>query len=301
MDDAAIFRISNDIAIVQTVDFFPPIVDDPYQFGAIAVANALSDVYTMGGHPLTALNVLCYPVDANRDVLTQILLGGYSKANEAGVLIVGGHTIDDAEPKYGLSVTGIVHPGKFVTISKAQPGDSLVLTKPIGTGVITTAAKNDSVDGIILQQAIESMLQLNQAGSEAMMQVGATACTDITGFGLLGHLLNMVKASNVSATINLSRVPILPGTLDLLKQGIAPGGTHRNLSAIEANVSWTSDITLEERLLLCDAQTSGGLLIAIPKSQLPELISKLKQAGIAEQAIIGEITEKQTSAITVTL
>ncbi len=301
MDDAAIFRISDDIAIVQTVDFFPPIVDDPYKFGEIAVANALSDVYTMGGHPLTALNILCYPVDANRDVLTQILLGGYSKANEAGVLIVGGHTVDDAEPKYGLSVTGIVHPKKFVAISEAQPGDSLVLTKPIGTGVITTAAKNDLADEIVLQQAIESMLQLNQASSEVMMQVGATACTDITGFGLLGHLLNMVRASNVSAKINLPQVPILPGTLDLLNQGVAPGGTHRNLSAIESNVSWTSDISLEDRLLLCDAQTSGGLLISIPKNQLPELISKLEQAGVAEQAIIGEITEKQASAITVTL
>ena len=298
-DDAAIYRLSDDLALVQTVDFFPPVVDDPRQFGAIAVANALSDVYAMGGTPLTALNLLCFPVDLDREVLAEILEGAYAKAQEAGVLIVGGHTIDDEEPKFGLAVTGTVHPQRFVTLASARPGDVLVLTKPIGTGIITTAGKNGVVDSETLETAIQSMLILNRDAAQAMVAVGVNACTDITGFGLLGHLQGMVQASHVGANLTFSQIPLLPGALKLVEQGIAPGGTHRNFDAVGRVVDWAADITAYEQLLLCDAQTSGGLLMAVPQERADSLIAALRKAGIAEPAVIGHITEDRERRISV--
>lgn len=297
-DDAAVYKINDQLALIQTLDFFPPIVDDPYSFGAIAVANSLSDVYAMGGHPLIALNIVGFPIALDKKILQQILLGGSDKAHEAGVLIVGGHTVDDVEPKYGLSVTGLVKPGEHYANVGAQPGDLLVLTKPLGTGIITTAAKADSVDEEILNSAIQIMATLNREASEIMVEIGGNACTDITGFGLLGHLERMATGSNVSLKIHLSSVPVIPGTWQLLEEGIAPGGTHRNLSSVEKSVEWDSEIPFEGKLLLCDAQTSGGLLISLPHQKANELITRLEQKEI-RASVVGEVFKPQGSPIQV--
>jgi len=299
-DDAAIYRLNDETALVLTVDFFPPITDDPFEFGTIAAANSLSDVYAMGGRPLLALNVVGFPVGLPKNILGEVLRGGYAKAAEAGCLIVGGHTVDDAEPKYGLSVVGIVEPGKQVTNAAAQPGDALVLTKPLGTGVITTAGKQGKAPPEVLQGAVATMATLNKGAAEAMIKVGVHACTDITGFGLMGHLKSMVRGSRVSAHIHLSQVPVLPGTWELLGQGVAPGGTHRNLSSVADTVRWHHDLTEQEQLLLCDAQTSGGLMIAVASDRLPALLSELQANNVPVVSVIGEITEGLPSEIQVT-
>lgn len=298
-DDAAVFRLTNDLALVQTVDFFPPIVDDPYDFGAIAVANAVSDIYAMGGSPLTALNILCYPVDLDRGILGEILRGGYDKAAEAGLLIVGGHTMDDAEPKYGLAVTGLVKPGKQVTNAAAKPGDILVLTKPLGTGAITTAAKEGKADPGVLRAAVQTMTALNHAASDVMMAVGVNACTDVTGFGLLGHLYGMVKGSGVAASVRLGDVPALPGAREIIRGGTVPGGTRRNLSSIGKHVRWAPGLSEHDQLYLCDAQTSGGLLMAVPRDRLDRLLAALKAQNVQTVAVIGEILPAQEPHIAV--
>ena len=290
-DDAAVYKMSDELALVQTVDFFPPIVDDPYAYGEIAVANALSDVYAMGGTPLMALNIVGFPVDLPKDILGRVLQGGMSKAKEAGVLIVGGHTVDDAEPKYGVAVTGVVKPGRQVTVDAAKPGDVLVLTKPIGTGIITTAGKAERVDSEVLEGAVRIMSTLNRAASEAMVKVGVNACSDVTGFGLLGHLLNIVEASGVAARLNLSEVPVLAGALELLDDGIAPGGTHRNLESIDPKVAWDASVDQNGRLLLSDAQTSGGLLISVEPARLDSLLAELRTFGVETRSVIGAIVE----------
>lgn len=295
-DDAAVYQISDELALIQTLDFFPPIVDDPYSFGAIAVANSLSDVYAMGGHPLIALNIVGFPIALDKSILQQILLGGSDKAKEAGVLIVGGHTVDDLEPKYGLSVTGLVKPGQHYANVGSLPGDVLVLTKPLGTGIITTAAKADSVDQDILKNAINIMAELNRDASEVMVEVGGNACTDITGFGLLGHLERMVIGSNVAVRIHLSSVPVIPGTWQLLEEGIAPGGTHRNLNSVEKSLHWSSNISQEAKLLLCDAQTSGGLLISLPHEKAGSLIKQLELRGVYG-SVVGEVFKSETAGI----
>jgi selenide,water dikinase len=289
-DDAAVYRLGEDLALVQTVDFFPPIVDDPYWYGAIAAANALSDVYAKGGRPILALNILCYPMGLDKAILAQILKGGHEKAHEAGVLIVGGHTIDDVEPKYGLAVTGLIKPGAQVTNAAARPGDALVLTKPIGTGIITTAGKQDQTDQKTVERAIQVMAALNRAASEAMLKVGVNACTDVTGFGLLGHLRTIAKASGVGARISLSAVPVIPGAWELAEAGIAPGGTHRNLESVEKDARWHRDISPAAKLLLCDAQTSGGLLIALPHAKAPALLRELEARDV-QGVVVGEVTE----------
>jgi selenide,water dikinase len=289
-DDAAVYRLNDETALILTVDFFPPITDDPFEFGSIAAANSLSDVYAMGGRPLLALNVVGFPTSLDKAILGEVLRGGYTKANEAGCLIVGGHTVDDPEPKYGLSVVGIVEPGKQVTNAGAKPGDALVLTKPLGTGIITTAGKQGRVSPEVLQGAVTAMATLNRAAAEAMVKVGAHAATDITGFGLMGHLKSMVKGSRVGARVQLGRVPVLPGTWELLDQGIAPGGTHRNLHSVADAVQWHPDLTEREQLLLCDAQTSGGLLISVASDQKEALLSELQASGVSS-AVVGEITE----------
>ena len=294
-DDAAVYKMNEDMAIISTVDFFPPIVDDPFKFGEIAATNALSDVYAMGGKPIIALNIVGFPVDLPHDILGEILKGGASKAEEAGVLIVGGHTVDDAEPKYGMSVTGVVNPGAQVTNAGAQPGDALVLTKPIGTGIITTAGKQERVSAETLDRAVAIMGELNRKASEAMMHVGVNACVDITGFGLLGHLRLIAQGSGVSAKVSVDAIPVIEGVAELLDMGIAPGGTHRNLESLDGVVDWHADITERTRILLADAQTSGGLLMSVAPDKLDTLLDSLADAGVETRAVIGEIRERDAS------
>ena len=299
-DDAAVYRLDEKTAIIVTVDFFTPITDDPYEFGLVAAANSLSDVYAMGGKPLVALNVVGFPAELAVEMLGDVLKGGSDKAMEANCLIVGGHTVDDAEPKYGLSVVGLVEPGKEVPNSNAQPGDVLVLTKPIGTGIIATGAKAGTTPDAIMKHAVNTMAGLNKGASEAMMRVGVNSCTDITGFGLLGHLRGMVMGSGVGAVIRVADVPVLPGTWDLLEKGTVPGGTFRNMSGVEDTVDWDDTLSEEQRLLMCDAQTSGGLLISVPKSRLNQLLSELAASGVGTKAVVGEITAENPGCIRVT-
>ena len=289
-DDAAVYRINDHTALILTVDFFTPITDDPYEFGAIAAANSLSDVYAMGGRPLLAMNVVGFPADLAKDMLADVLRGGYDKAAEAGCLIVGGHTVDDPEPKYGLSVVGVVEPGKQVTASGAQPGDILVLSKPLGTGIITTGVKQGKTSEDVLKVAVASMATLNESAAKVMMKVGVNACTDITGFGLMGHLRSMVRGSHVGARIHFGQVPVFPGTWELLEQSVVPGGTHRNLHAVADSAVWHPELTEQQQLLMCDAQTSGGLLMSVPASRVDALVSQLVAAGTPTADIIGEIT-----------
>ena len=297
-DDAAVYRINDDTALIVTVDFFPPIADDPYEFGAIAAANSLSDVYAMGGKPLIALNVVGFPASLDKEILGKTLQGGYAKAAEAECLIVGGHTVDDPEPKYGLSVIGVVEPGKQVSNAGAKVGDVLVLSKPIGTGIITTAGKQGVVDPDVMAGAVETMAALNRPGAVAMQRVGVNAATDITGFGLMGHLKSMVKGSGVAAEVNLGGIPVLAGTRQLLDRGVAPGGTHRNLSSVEDVVTWDESLTDEDRLLLCDAQTSGGLLISVPAARCDALVAALREEGANCAAVVGRITGGPAGTIT---
>ena len=300
-DDAAVYRLDNNTAIIVTVDFFTPITDDPYEFGSVAAANSLSDVYAMGGKPLVALNVVGFPSELAVDMLGDVLKGGYDKATEAGCLIVGGHTVDDAEPKYGLSVVGLVEPGKEVSNANAQPGDVLVLTKPIGTGIITTGCKQGIAPDAILKNAVDVMAALNKGAAEAMMRVGINSCTDITGFGLLGHLRGMTRGSNVGAVITASAVPVLPGVWELLEKNVVPGGTFRNMNGVDDSVDWDDEITDQQRLLLCDAQTSGGLLISVAKEKVDQLISELETSGVETRAVVGGITSENAGRIHVTV
>ena len=295
-DDAAVYRLNDDTALIQTVDFFPPVVDDPYDFGAVAVANALSDVYAMGGHPLIALNIVGFPADLDKEVLGRILRGGGEKAREAGVLIVGGHTIDDAEPKYGLSVTGVVAPGRQVANVGAQAGDRLVLTKPLGSGILTTAHKNGALDEGALARVVAVMASLNRDAAEAMVEVGVHACTDVTGFGLLGHLKTMLDGSGAGARIVLSDVPVMPEAWEMGERGFVPGGTDRNRLWVEDEVDWDADVPALARTMLMDAQTSGGLLMAAPEAAEGALHSALAARGVSGHTI-GVITGSRKLAV----
>lgn len=287
------------MALVQTVDVFTPIVDDPYPFGLIAAANAFSDIYAKGGRPLLALNIAGFPRRLPLEILTEILRGGADKAAEAGVLIVGGHTIDDPEPKYGLAVTGLVHPGKFVTKAGARPGDALVLTKPLGVGVITTGVKQEKTPPEIAAEAVRVMSILNRAASEAMLEVGVHAATDITGFGLLGHLHEMVETNGVGARLWAGAVPLLPGARDLAAQGAVAGGTARNLEWLADKVAWAPAIDEVTRILLADAQTSGGLLMAAASDRADALEAALRRRGVETVAQIGEVVARDGPAIQV--
>ena len=270
-DDAGVYKVRDDLALVQTVDFFTPIVDDPFDFGRIAAANALSDVYAMGAMPLTALNIAAFPFDElGADVLERILAGGAHVTREAGVAVLGGHTIKDAEPKYGLCVTGTVHPDRLVTNADARPGDVLVLTKPLGTGVLATALKRARIDDGGMQQATDWMTLLNDRACRAMQQAGAHAATDITGFGLLGHAFEMAFASNVALEIDSARVPIMDGVLELIAEGVIPGGSEGNVKTHAGFTEFAGDVSPEMRVALSDAQTSGGLLIALDSARLLE-------------------------------
>lgn len=297
-DDAGVYKLTDDIAIVQTVDFFTPIVDDPYDFGAIAAANALSDVYAMGAQPLTALNLVAFPKDGPLDVLAEILRGGAEKAREAGVSIIGGHSIDDAEPKYGMAVTGVVHPGRMMLKAGARPGDRLVLTKPLGTGIVSTAMKVSRASEDSVQAATKSMKTLNRAAAEAMVEAGVKGTTDITGFGLLGHLQEMLRTSNVSARLSMSAIPLLPGVRDLANIYV-PGGSRANLRYLEDKLACDKDITDIDKLILADAQTSGGMLIAVHRERLDSLLQGLASRGVETRAVIGEIVAGEAGRIIV--
>jgi len=298
-DDAGVYRLAPDLALVQTVDFFTPVVDDPYWFGAIAAANALSDVYAMGGRPITALNIVGFPVGTlSLDVLAEILRGGSDKAREAGVTLVGGHTVDDAEPKYGLAVTGLIHPDRIVTNAAGQAGDALVLTKPLGSGIATTAIKQGVATEELSAAVIALMATLNRAAAEAMMEAGPHAATDVTGFGFLGHLAEMAAGSGLCATIAADSVPLLPGILDLAEQGVAPGGTRRNLEALASRLEFDAAVPQPLRLALADAQTSGGLLIALPPHAVPMLLAGLQARG-ATGAVVGALVAGHAGTIRV--
>lgn len=291
-DDAAVYRVDADRALVATVDFFTPIVDDPYDFGRIAAANALSDVYAMGGRPLFALNLVAFPRARLGDGwLSEIVRGGGEVAREAGVAVIGGHSIDDPEPKYGLSVVGEVAPDRIVRNATARAGDVLVLTKPLGTGIVATAIKRDAAPADVVEAAVRSMTTLNRCASEAMLQVGAHAATDVTGYGLLGHLHEMARASRLEARIVASAVPLLPGVEELARAGHVPGGTRRNLADLESALVWEGEIEEVLRVLLGDAQTSGGLLIAVAPAQVEELLALLRAAGTPAAAAVGELAE----------
>jgi len=285
---------------VQTVDVFTPVVDDPYHYGAISVANALSDIYAMGARPLLALNIAGFPRSKlPLQVLSEILRGGADKAEEAGVLIVGGHTIDDPEPKYGLAVTGTVHPEKIVTKAGGRPGDLLLLTKPLGLGVITTGIKQGKTPPEAVAEAIRVMETLNRAASEAMVEVGVHACTDITGYGLLGHLHEVAIASGVAARIRAGAVPMLPQAHALARAGAIAGGTARNFEFLQDKVTYDGSLDEETRLLLADAQTSGGLLMAVSPDRVDTLDAALRQRGVATVARVGELLAGPAGRITV--
>jgi len=299
-DDAGVYKIRDDLALVQTVDFFPPVVDDPYDFGAIAAANALSDIYAMGGKPLSALNIVGYPPQSlSLSVLDEILRGGADKAIEADVVIIGGHTLKTKEPLYGMSVTGTIHPDKIITNANAKVGDSLVLTKPLGIGIITTAIKKGQVEEKWVAEAVKIMTFLNKSASEAMLSVGINACTDITGYGLLGHLCELVQASRVGAKIYLTKVPVIDFAWELAKQKVVPGGTLANLKFVEGKVEWDKEIKEEAKLILSDAQTSGGLLISVPKEKEKKLLERLISKGVPNPVVIGEIIEDRRCRIQV--
>lgn len=301
-DDAAVYQLNEEQAIVVTLDYFTPVVDTPYEFGQIAAANSLSDVYAMGARPLVALNVVGFPAKSPElpyDILREILKGGADKAREAGIFIAGGHTVDDDEPKYGLVTVGEVHPQKVVRNTGAQVGDHLILTKPIGTGIVSTAIKNGVASDDVTQRAISTMGLLNKGASEALMSVGAHAATDVTGFGLLGHLHEMTASSKVGACINFSAVPIIEGVMPLAEEDYIPGGSYANMEFLGDAIRWEDSLSEPERLILCDAQTSGGLLMSVPPDRADAMIQALQRPGVLVAADIGEIVSNTDGHIRV--
>ena len=289
-DDAGVFKLTEEIALVQTVDIITPISDDPYVFGQVAAANSLSDVYAMGGRPITALNLCCFPGSGiGNEVLEAILRGGLDKLKEAGAALIGGHTVKDDELKYGLSVTGIVHPRKYVANSGARPGDHLVLTKPIGTGVIIGAARSGKLSKEVLDRTIQDMVRLNKSACEAMLQFEVHACTDITGFGLAGHLLEVAKASHVGIIIDFASLPHYPEALELIRTGATTRMTPLNRQLVTGFFKCDPEVRPEEEALCYDPQTSGGLLISLPQSQGKLLLEELHEQGMTQAAIIGEV------------
>ncbi|HEU4748145.1 MAG TPA: selenide, water dikinase SelD [Gemmatimonadaceae bacterium] len=293
-DDAGVFRVSDDLALVQTVDFFAPIVDDPYDFGQIAAANALSDVYAMGGQPLTALNIVAFPSgELPLEILTEILRGGQDKVHEAGALIVGGHTIIDKELKYGLAVTGRAHPDFLLTNAGAKQGDQLVLTKPLGNGILATAAKRGQLSAAAQRPMLDGMKALNGPASRAALAVGARCATDITGFGLLGHLSHIARASGVTLRLHLAAIPIFEGVRDAVKAGSVTDGSRRNGEYLREFVSWEMGSD-EDRAILTDPQTSGGLVVAVPRARTADYLTR-----VAGAVVIGEVIERGAIAIEV--
>jgi selenide,water dikinase len=299
-EDAGVFKLNDELALVQTVDFFTPIVDDPFDFGRITVANSLSDVYAMGGRPLTALNVVCFPKDAmDLSILHKVLEGGLAMMHEADVILLGGHTVDDPELKYGLAVTGTIHPDKVVHSNTARPGDKLILTKPLGTGIISTAIKRGAASREAINRIVRSMTALNRVASELMMEAGVSACKDITGFGLLGHAGEMVEGTEIGFIINTSAVALFPETKEYYDLGMVAGGLGRNRDFRQHMVDIDKKVPKYLRDILFDPQTSGGLLISVPGARASGLLKKLHAAGIAEAAIIGEVVAEPKGRIKV--
>jgi selenide,water dikinase len=299
-DDAGVYRLSEELALIQTVDFFPPIIDDPYDFGRVAVANALSDVYAMGGDPLTALNIVCFPSSQmNIDILTDTLRGGAAKLAEAGALMVGGHSLDDKEFKYGVAVTGTIHPDKIMTNAAAKAGDVLILTKAIGTGIIGTAIKAGSAPDELVAEVTESMAELNEGAMLACREHGVTCATDVTGFGLLGHANEIACASGVTVRIDYSKVPVFDRVEALLSEGVKPGGLNKNRQFLEDKVLFGSQLSAVDREILYDPQTSGGLLICVAKDLRDDMIQSLKNYGVSEYGVVGEIIERSGSSVEV--
>ena len=290
-DDASVFKINDDTAIIQTTDFFPPIVDEPFLYGRIAAVNALSDVYAMGGEPKLALNIMCLSEKMEKDTVREILRGGYDAAYEAGAIITGGHTIQGAEPIYGLAVTGFVHPDKVLTNSNAKPGDALILTKPLGIGILTTSAKADMVEKEVLDRIYKQMATLNKEARDIMVQYDVHSCTDVTGFALLGHGFEMAQGSGCTIHIDVDTVPYHKEAYELASMGFIPAGAYRNREYAEAGVKICGDISRAMEDILYDPQTSGGLLFALPKEQAKECLEELKKV-IPQAAVIGYVTEK---------
>ncbi len=297
-DDAAVYLLRDDLAAIHTVDFFPPIVDDPYAFGQIAAANSLSDIYAMGGQPSLAMNLICFPSCLDLQTVRAILEGGAEKIRESGAVIAGGHSIEDSEPKYGLCVTGYVHPRDILRNDRARPGDKLVLTKPLGTGILTTAAMADLLDGQQTRGMIAVMTQLNRAAQRAMMPVHPSACTDVTGFGFLGHLCELARGSGVSVAVDAGSVPILPGVRELARDGIIPAGAYRNMAFVEDSIDMGAGVLQEVSDVLYDPQTSGGLLISVEGARAQELVRRLEAEGV-HGAVVGEVQGPGEKLVTV--
>ena len=291
-DDAGVVRLSEEVALIQTVDFFSPVVDDPFDFGQVAAANALSDVYAMGGKPLAALNVVAFPAGQEMEILRQILRGGQEKVREAEALLVGGHTVDDPEIKYGLSVTGIVHPERILTNAASRPGDVLILTKPLGTGVLATSLKRGKAEDTTVEVLTATMKRLNRWASEAAVAHGANAATDITGFGLIGHALEMTASSKVTFRIHSDQVPLIDGAAAAARAGLVPGGTRRNRKHFGCHVEGSDKLSPPLVDLLYDAQTSGGLLLSMPEDQAEACLEAIRRSGDEEAAVIGEVLPK---------
>lgn len=293
-DDAGVFRLNDSAALVQTVDFFTPVADDPETYGRIAAVNSLNDVYAMGGTPLSALSIVCYPQTGDMDVLGKILLGGQLAMNSENVVVIGGHSVDDTEMKIGYAVTGIVDPGKVIRNSGARPGDTLILTKPIGTGAINTAVKKGVADEVTIAAAISAMTMSAASASKAMQQLGVNACTDITGFGLLGHAYEMAKASNVTLEIDSAQVPLLPNVIELIKKGMLTRGDRNNRAYVGKEVEFLSSVSAEAQSALFDPQTAGGLLISLPKRSVAEFT-----ALVPTSVQIGRVVERSRHLLAV--
>jgi selenide, water dikinase len=300
-DDAAVFQVAPDRAIVATVDFFTPIVDDPYDFGRIAATNAFSDIYAMGATPLLALNLVGWPRETLPfELLGEVIRGGADVSRAAGAFVLGGHSVDDPEPKYGMVVIGETHPDRIVRNAGAQPGDALVLTKPLGTGVLTTALKRDLVTEADLAEAVTVMTTLNAGAARAMLAVGGVhAATDVTGFGLLGHLHTLLEASGVAAELRAGAVPLLPRARELAERGAVPGGTTRNAESVADSTTFADGVDATLRVLLADAQTSGGLLIAVAAERAAGLVAALEREGTPTRAVIGRVVAGPAGRITV--
>jgi selenide,water dikinase len=299
-DDAGVYRISDDLALIQTVDFFTPIVDDPYWFGQIAAANALSDVYAMGGTPKTAMNLVAFPAKTlDVSILRQIIQGGVDKLAEAEVVLIGGHSIEDKEIKYGLSVTGVVHPQRVLAKSNLRPGDRLVLTKPLGTGIVNTAIKADMVSAHLIERVTRLMAALNRDAARIMANFDIHACTDVTGFGLLGHLAEMVNGSGCAARIVAGSVPLIPEAENFATMGLIPAGAYKNREFREPMITFAETVPRTRQDLLFDPQTSGGLLISVRDADCDDLVSALKDGGITDATPIGEIVDNPHENISV--
>jgi selenide,water dikinase len=300
-EDAGVYKLTDDLALVQTVDFFTPIVDDPYDFGRIAVTNSLSDVYVMGGRPVTALNIVCFPRDTmDLSILKEVLRGGLDQMHEAGVVLLGGHTVDDPELKYGIAVTGTVHPDRVVHSHDLRPGDRLVLTKPLGTGIISTAVKQGAATKKAIDRIVRSMTTLNKAASEVMREVGVNACKDITGFGLLGHIAEMLEGTGVGVLVNAASVPLFPEVAEYYDKGMVPGGLGRNRDFRAGVVDFNAGVSPFLQDILFDPQTSGGLLMSVSATKSSKLLKRLQEEGVSEALIIGEVVAENKGRIKVT-